>query len=240
MSKSAFLQLETFVEKLFPFSREPFLPAAKPSGLRTVRVVVGGGGSSLTFGSLASLFSHPKFSSGWDSRLFDQIVAQKSYFSSGWDPSMACSFCCSVSTFFAIFFNLAILSVPQVLEQSLFLFPCRTIPIPPPPSGGRGVAPGEDGGRDPLPFWKRPLPKAEAEEDGEDSEEEEEEESGEEQQQHHYQQQQQQQPFPRADLLASGLRRPLPPPLPPLGHDSSGDQGDLKYQNAFSRKISIF
>ncbi len=42
-------------------------------------------------------------------------VIQKSYFSSGWNPSMACSF------HFVIFY-FGNLSMPQVLEQSLFLF----------------------------------------------------------------------------------------------------------------------
>ncbi len=113
----------------------PFLPEAKPSGLRTVRVVVvnvvfvGGGkqfddllqdlllSSSPTLNFLRGgiLGSYTRFLFGVGS------VTQKSDFYLGWDPLMACSLCNSVY-FFAIFLNMVILSIPQVLEQSLFLF----------------------------------------------------------------------------------------------------------------------
>ncbi len=63
--------------KHFCFTYSMFLPAAKPSGPRTVRVVdvvVGGGTSLMTIpGYPVFLFSHSKFSSGWDPGLFDQI-----------------------------------------------------------------------------------------------------------------------------------------------------------------------
>ena len=117
-----------------------FLPAAKPSGLRTLRVVVVVlvvvvGGQQFVVQLPGPLLScSPTLNFLWGGICDSKIrflfrvgsVTQKLDFSLGWDPSMACSLCNSVQIFFAIFFFL-ILSMSQVLKQSLFLFPCEVV-----------------------------------------------------------------------------------------------------------------
>ena len=103
------------MESFFP----PFLPAAKPSGPRTVRVVVVvGGGGGVVGGS--SLSGHNIVT---NMKLTTKLQLHK--FTSGWDPQLAVmnmpvSFCLTSALRFHFFSGIQIEQFPFFLLENSF------------------------------------------------------------------------------------------------------------------------